>query len=67
MPRLCIRNLPPSLDDRGLRRLVVQHVPKEARVRESRVMRDMSRLTNGVGASKVRAESFFPDTSVVSA
>jgi hypothetical protein len=40
---------------------VVQHVPKEARVRESRVMRDMSRLTNGVGASKVpaRGDIFF--------
>ena len=50
--RLCIRNLPPSLDDRGLRTLVAKHVPKEARIREARVMRDMARLQNGIGASK---------------
>ena len=50
--RLCIRNLPPSLDDRGLRSLLAKHIPKEAKILEAKVMRDMANKQAGVAASK---------------
>jgi nucleolar protein 4 len=40
------------MDDAGLRRLVAQHVPKEAKIIEAKVMRDMTRKVSGVAASK---------------
>jgi len=45
--RLCIRNLPPNLDDSKLKSLIVKNVPKTAKVSECRVMRDLAAGTSG--------------------
>merc|ERR1712156_1397866 len=47
--RLCIRNLPPSVDDSKLKSLIVKNVPKTAKVTECKVMRD---LASGAGGKK---------------
>ncbi|KAM7298087.1 RNA-binding protein 28 [Ixodes scapularis] len=39
--RLCVHNLPPSVDDRKLRALFLQNAPKGARITEARVMRNL--------------------------
>ena len=45
--RLCIRNLPPNIDDGKLKSLIVKNVPKTAKVTECRVMRDLAAGTSG--------------------
>ena len=45
--RLCIRNLPPNVDDSKLKSLIVKNVPKTAKVTECRVMRDLAAGTSG--------------------
>merc|ERR1712032_309775 len=45
--RLCIRNLPPNVDDTKLKSLIVKNVPKTAKVTECRVMRDLVAGTSG--------------------
>ena len=45
--RLCIRNLPPNVDDTKLKSLIVKNVPKTAKVTECRVMRDLAAGTSG--------------------
>jgi len=45
--RLCIRNLPPHIDDGKLKSLIVKNVPKTAKVTECRVMRDLAAGTSG--------------------
>merc|ERR1712130_317980 len=45
--RLCIRNLPPNVDDSKLKSLIVKNVPKTAKVTECRVMRDLAAGTGG--------------------
>jgi len=45
--RLCIRNLPPNVDDSKLKSLIVKNVPKTAKVTECKVMRDMAAGSSG--------------------
>merc|ERR1712192_285536 len=40
--RLCVRNLPPYVDDSKLRTLFAKAVPKSARITEAKVMKDMT-------------------------
>ncbi|KAK2725690.1 hypothetical protein QYM36_000253 [Artemia franciscana] len=62
--RLCINNLPLSLDDNGLEKLIKKYGPKAARITEARVMKDLKsvdskgkRLSKGYGfVSFVRHE-----------
>lgn len=44
--RLCIHNLPPSCDDKQLRKIFGRVVNKAAKITEARVMRNMKRLGN---------------------
>jgi len=50
--RLCIRNLPASYDDKKLRTLFAENAPRNARITEAKVIRDMKQMKNGVGLSK---------------
>jgi len=50
--RLCIRNLPPSYDDKKLRKLFSSHAPKGAKLKEAKIIRDMKQMMNGQGVSK---------------
>merc|ERR1711963_1098949 len=50
--RLCIRNLPPSVDDSKLKSLIVKNVPKIAKVTECKVMRDLA--SGGGGKEALR-------------
>merc|ERR1719192_2300002 len=53
--RLCIRNLPPSVDDSKLKSLIVKNVPKTAKVTECKVMRDMA---SGGGGKKAPSKEY---------
>merc|ERR1719445_558987 len=53
--RLCIRNLPPSVDDSKLKSLIVKNVPKTAKVTECKVMRD---LASGGGGKKAPSKEY---------
>merc|ERR1719445_1619638 len=53
--RLCIRNLPPSVDDSKLKSLIVKNVPKTAKVTECKVMRD---LASGNGGKKAPSKEY---------
>merc|ERR1719499_1497306 len=53
--RLCIRNLPPSVDDSKLKSLIVKNVPKAAKVTECKVMRD---LASGGGGKKAPSKEY---------
>jgi len=50
--RLCIRNLPPSYDDKKLTKLCKDHAPQNARITEAKVIRDMNNKVNDVAVSK---------------
>ncbi|XP_018495264.2 RNA-binding protein 28 [Galendromus occidentalis] len=51
--RLCIHNLPPTCDDRQLRRIFAAAVDRSAKITEARVMLNMKRLgPDGKGTSK---------------
>merc|ERR1719384_193150 len=45
--RLCVRNLPPYVDDSKLKTIFAKNVPKSAKIVESKVLRE-----KGVGAEK---------------
>ncbi|RUS81801.1 hypothetical protein EGW08_010438 [Elysia chlorotica] len=52
--RLCIHNIPPTVDDAKLRKIIIKAVgDREARLTECRIMRDLARVnTQGQGKSK---------------
>ena len=52
--RLCVRNLPPYVDDSKLRTMFAKEVPKNARITEAKVMKDMT----GVAAGQVKSKEF---------
>merc|ERR1712083_161660 len=57
--RLCIRNLPPGVDDSKLKSLIVKNVPKSAKVSECRVMRDLAAGSSGGGKKAPSKEYAF--------
>merc|ERR1711874_553433 len=57
--RLCIRNLPPGVDDSKLKSLIVKNVPKSAKVSECRVMRDLAAGSGGGGKKAPSKEYAF--------
>ncbi|KOC66322.1 RNA-binding protein 28, partial [Habropoda laboriosa] len=51
--RLVIHNLPPTMNDIKLRKIVERHSPPKSVIREARVMRDLRNIDNrGMGKSK---------------
>ena len=53
--RLCVRNLPPYVDDSKLKTIFAKNVPKSARIVESKVLREKG---VGVGAEKQQSKGF---------
>jgi len=50
--RLCVRNLPPNIDDSKLRTVFSKNLPKTAKMSECKVMRDMGSGSADKAASK---------------
>jgi len=50
--RLCVRNLPPYVDDSKLRTIFAKEVPKSARITEAKIMKDMTGGTAEQAKSK---------------
>ena len=69
--RLSVRNLPITMDDKGLKVLCAKHTPKGSSVKSAKVMRDMNRMEKGIGRSKgfgfVAFSSHAAATSVLNA
>merc|ERR1719219_1359570 len=51
--RLCVRNLPPYVDDSKLKTVFSKNVPKSAKIVESKVLRD-----KGAGGDKQQSKGF---------
>ncbi|XP_064629377.1 RNA-binding protein 28-like [Lineus longissimus] len=56
--RLCVRNIPPTVDDQALRKVYMKSVDnRNAKITECRIMRDMGNV-NAKGKSKSRGYAF---------